>query len=285
MKLKISHVTRYEYERAVSFSPHLIYLRPRDTALLRVDQFHFNISPDAKVLWTRDSQDNLLARVHFWERAANLNIRAELRVETFDTNPFDFILEPHALTFPFVYDELHAFNLGPYLAPPFAETRTALLSWLDAHFTDRPAETVPFLVALNTLVHRSLTYTRRHERGIQPSTTTLRLGSGSCRDYAVLFVELCRTLGIAARFVSGYLHDPSPDSAAYGAMHAWAEVFLPGAGWKGLDPTHGIFCDDSFVPVAHAAVAESVNPIQGSYYAPDPVPSRLSHTVLVERIS
>jgi len=97
----------------------------------------------------------------------------------------------------------------------------------------------------------------------------------------VLFVELCRTLGLAARFVSGYQYDPSPDAPAEGAMHAWAEVYLPGAGWKGLDPTHGIFCDENFIPVAHAAIAESVNPIQGSYYAPDPVPSKLGHSILV----
>ena len=94
-----------------------------------------------------------------------------------------------------------------------------------------------------------------------------------------------RTLGLAARFVSGYLYDPSPDSAAAGAMHAWAEVYLPGAGWKGIDPTHGIVCDNAFVPVAHAAVAESVNPIQGSYYSPDPVPSKLGHSILVEQTS
>lgn len=283
MKLKISHLTRYEYDREVSFSPHLIYMRPRESPLLRVNHFQFNISPDTKILWTRDYYDNALAWAHFWERAATLSIRAEIEVETFDTNPFDFILKPSAFTFPFEYEELHTFNLTPYLAPPFDSTQAALRNWLDEHFVDRPKETVPFLVALNTLVHRSLVYNRRDERGIQPSTTTLRLGSGSCRDYAVLFVELCRTLGLAARFVSGYLYDPSPDSAAAGAMHAWAEVYLPGAGWKGLDPTHGVFCDDAFVPVAHAAVAESVNPIQGSYYAPDAVSAKLAPSILVEQ--
>lgn len=150
---------------------------------------------------------------------------------------------------------------------------------------DRPSETVPFLVALNSLVHRTLTYTRRYEHGIQPSTATLSLGTGSCRDYAVLFVELCRTLGLAARFVSGYLYDSATDSPSYGAMHAWAEVYLPGAGWKGLDPTHGIFCNDAFIPVAHAAVAESVNPVQGSYYSNEHVPSKLSHSILVEQLA
>lgn len=285
MKLKVSHLTRYEYDREVSFSPHIIYLRPRDTPLLRVEKFHFNISPEAKLIWAQDYYDNPMAWAHFWERSATLSIRAESIVETLDANPFDFILKPNAFNFPFEYEALHRFNLTPYLTPPFDETQAVLRNWLDEHFVDRPKETVPFLVALNNLVHASLKYTRRYERGIQPSTTTLQLGTGSCRDYAVLFVELCRTLGIAARFVSGYLYDPTPDSPAYGAMHAWAEVYLPGAGWKGIDPTHGIFCNDAFIPVAHAAVAESVNPIQGSYYSSEHIPSKLTHSILVEQIA
>jgi transglutaminase-like putative cysteine protease len=284
MKIHVSHLSRYEYDREVSFSPHLLYMRPRENPLLRVNSFGFNISPEAKVIWTRDSHDNLLAWAHFWERSPTLSIRSEFVVETFDVNPFDFILKPYALTFPFEYESLYAFNLTPYLAPPFPETRAALLNWLDEHFVDRPKETVPFLVALNNLVHQTLIYKRRDERGIQPSLTTLQLGTGSCRDYAVLFIELCRTLGIAARFVSGYLFDPATDSPSAGAMHAWTEVYLPGGGWKGIDPTHGIWCDDAFVPVAHAAVADSVNPIQGSYYAPEPVPSKLTHSVLVEKM-
>ncbi|MBW8780383.1 MAG: transglutaminase family protein [Verrucomicrobia bacterium] len=284
MKIHVSHLSRYEYDREVSFSPHLLYMRPRENPLLRVNSFGFNISPEAKVIWTRDSHDNLLAWAHFWERSHTLSIRSEFVVETLDVNPFDFILKPYALTFPFEYEALYAFNLTPYLAPPFPETRAALLNWLDEHFVDRPKETVPFLVALNNLVHQTLIYKRRDERGIQPSLTTLQLGTGSCRDYAVLFIELCRTLGIAARFVSGYLFDPATDSPSTGAMHAWTEVYLPGGGWKGVDPTHGIWCDDAFVPVAHAAVADSVNPIQGSYYAPEPVPSKLTHSVLVEKM-
>ena len=285
MKLKVSHLTRYEYAREVSYSPHLLYMRPRDSDQLRVNHFKFNISPEAKIVWTRDYSENLLAWAHFWERSPTLSIRSEFEVETLESNPFDFILKPYAFTAPFEYEELHRFALTPYLAPPFDETQSVLRQWLDVHFVDRPKETVPYLVALNNLVHSSLSYTRRYERGIQPSLTTLSLGTGSCRDYAVLFVELCRTLGLAARFVSGYQFDPAPDAPAYGAMHAWAEVYLPGAGWKGLDPTHGIFCDASFIPVAHAAVAESVNPIQGSYYSPDHVPSQLSHSILVEQIA
>lgn len=284
MKLKVSHLTRYEYDREVSFSPHILYLRPREGPFLRLNRFQFNVSPDAKLVWTRDSHDNALAWAHFWERSACLGIRTEFEVETLDSNPFDFIIKPCATLFPFEYEDLHRFALAPFLAPPYEATRVCLVNWLDEHFVDRPGETIPFIIALNTLVNQSLVYARRDDRGIQPSLVTLDRGGGSCRDYAVLFIELCRTLGIAARFVSGYLHDPGPDSASQGAMHAWAEVYLPGAGWKGVDPTHGIFCDDAFIPVAHAAVAESVNPIQGDYFSADPAYSRLTHSILVEQI-
>ncbi|HTQ29895.1 MAG TPA: transglutaminase family protein [Opitutaceae bacterium] len=284
MKLHVSHLTRYDYTESVSFSPHLLYLRPRETPMLRVNSFGFNIAPEAKLVWTRDSHDVLLAWAYFWEPAAALNVRSEFEVETFDPNPFDFLLKDYAADFPFSYEPLEKFCLTPYLAPPFNETQAALRNWLDEHFVDRPGETVPFISALNSLLCSTLRYTRRDERGIQPSRRTLELGSGSCRDYAVLFAELARTLGLAARFVSGYLYDPQLDSPAHGAMHAWTEVYLPGAGWKGLDPTHGTWCDDSFVPVAHAAVAESVNPIQGSYYSPVSIPSKLTTSVLVEKL-
>ncbi len=284
MKLHVSHLTRYDYAESVSFSPHMLYLRPRETPMLRVNSFGFNIAPEAKLVWTRDSHDVLLAWAYFWEPAAALNVRSEFEVETFDANPFDFLLKDYAVKFPFAYEPLEKFNLSPYLAPPFDETRAALRNWLDEHFVDRPAETMPFLSALNSLLCSTLHYVRRDERGIQPSRRTLELGSGSCRDYAVLYAELCRTLGLATRFVSGYLYDPQLDSPAHGAMHAWTEIYLPGAGWKGLDPTHGMWCDDSFVPVAHAAVAESVNPIQGSYYGPVPIASKLTTSVLVEKL-
>jgi transglutaminase-like putative cysteine protease len=285
MKLHVSHLTRYDYGQSVHFSPHLLYLRPRETPLLRVNSFGFNIAPEAKLVWTRDSHDVFLAWAYFWAPAAAFNIRSEFEVETFDTNPFDYILKNYAAKFPFNYEPLEKFNLTPYLAPPFAETQALLRHWLDEHFIDRPAETTPFLGALNQVLHRTLSYLRRNEHGIQPSRRTIELGSGSCRDSAVLFAEICRTLGLAARFVSGYYYDPESENPDDGAMHAWIEVYLPGAGWKGLDPTNGVWCDDSFVPVAHAAVAESVNPIQGSYYSSVPVPAKLTSSVRVEKLS
>jgi transglutaminase-like putative cysteine protease len=135
-------------------------------------------------------------------------------------------------------------------------------------------------------VYKALKYERREEEGIQNATQTLALGTGSCRDYAVFFIEMCRTVGIAARFVSGYVYDPpapGTPNPVLPEMHAWAEVYLPGGGWRGLDATRGIFCDDAFVPVAHSASAESINPVQGTFTGPPGVTSKLTTTLTVEK--
>jgi len=286
MRLRVTHKTNYRYPRAVDFAPHRLFLRPRTTAHQRLLHHELLITPHAKLASLRDAHDNDADCAYFSCKAAELSIHSTFEVENSQVNPFDFILEATAISFPFTYGADEILALGAYLAPPYAKTQDALLAWLDKRFLDRPAETVPFISALNQLLFRQLGYQRRDEQGIQPSLVTLELGGGACRDYAVLFIELCRTLGIAARFVSGYLYAPSgEDRRAVGAMHAWAEVYLPGAGWRALDPTHGIWCDTTFIPVAHAAVAESVNPIQGNLYARDPVGSTLHTEVVVEKIS
>lgn len=288
MLLRISHHTRYDYAQEVSFAPHLIYLRPRETPLHRLRSFRCNLAPQARLISTLDAQDNSALWAHFWDKAAALNLRTEFEIETLDTNPFDFLLRPAAAKFPFAYSPAEKFALTPCLVPPFDRTQARLRSWLAEHLADAPPETVPFITALNARIHHAVAYARREEGAIQPSTETLALGSGSCRDFAVLLIEICRTLGLAARFVSGYLYDPPPPGEtdpAPGAMHAWVEVYLPGAGWKGLDPTRNMFCDDSFIPVAHAAQADTVNPIQGNYYAAGPVSSRLTTSVLVEKLA
>lgn len=286
MKLHVSHLSRYEYDQAVTFSPHVLYLRPRESQSVRVHDFGFILSPDAKLLWSRDSQDVNHAYTYFWDTSRSLSVRSEFTVETFDTNPFDFLLKPYALKFPFHYEPVELANLAPYLTVPEPPTKQALLSWLEERFPHRPADTVPFVTGLNATLYQSLNYKRRDESGIQASDLTIQIGSGACRDYAVLMVELCRSLGLAARFVSGYMYaPPEDDRRTTGAMHAWMEVYLPGAGWKGLDPTHGILCDDAFVPVAHAALAESVSPIQGHLYSSQPIRTTLLTDVRVEKLS
>jgi transglutaminase-like putative cysteine protease len=290
MFLRIVHLTRYDYSEPVSFAPHALYLRPRETTRQRLHDFRLEISPAARRIATTDPLDNALDWAYFAPENPDIKLefRTELMVETLDTNPFDFFLRPTALSIPFTYDFIERNALLPCLTPRFdSPPPERLQAWLAQHFPQPPAETVPFLIALNNTVHRTLSYSRREEQGIQSAATTMACGTGSCRDYAVFLIELLRVHGIAARFVSGYLYEPAATGdmpALQPAMHAWVEVYLPGAGWRGLDPTRGIFCDDAFVPVAHAAVAESVNPIQGNFYLSPRVTSKLTALLSVEKL-
>lgn len=289
MFLRIKHLSRYDYSQPVSFAPHALYLRPAETPRQRLHHFVLTISPDARRIAASDALDNSIDWAYFptGSTADRLEFRTELLVETHDANPFDFFLRPSAVAYPFTYDPVDRLALAPCLAPRPDTPAPVLRAWLDQHLPSPPNETVPLLTALIMAVHRAFSYARREEEGIQSVPDTLAHGSGSCRDQAVFLIEVLRSLGLAARFVSGYLHEPvipGPPGLYPTSMHAWTEVYLPGAGWRGLDPTRGIFCDDAFVPLAHAAVAESVSPIQGTFIGPSTVTSRLTTELNVEKL-
>lgn len=264
--------------------PHILYMRPRENPLLRVSHFAFTLQPSYKIYWMRDDFDNIPASAHFSENSATLEIHSECIVKTSDKPIFEFLVRDYAIDFPFEYESLHLFNLAIYLTPPEPAEQKELLKWLLPRFPEQPKNTLAWLTELNRVISRSLAYLRRDEPGIQTSLDTIQKEAGSCRDYASLFVAIARTFGIAARFVSGYLYDPNLNQASGGDMHAWAEVFLPGAGWRGLDPTNGIFCDNFYVPVAHAVIAESINPIQGSFYSSIPAIAKLTNHVSVKQV-
>lgn len=285
MNLEIKHTTTYRYDRSVHLHPHLLYLRPRETPLLSVVTFAFDIKPSAKLYWMRDDFDNLPASIHFSGESQTLEIQSTCRVATADIPPFDFLVRDYAQSFPFEYEPLHRSNLGIYLEPPPLAEQDKLRKWMQPLLKSAPSETVSWLSALNQLLYQKLVYQRRDEQGIQAPIETISKNSGSCRDYASLLIACARTQGLAARFVSGYLYDPNLPLDSPGDMHAWAEVFLPGAGWRGLDPTNGIFCNNAYVPVAHAVVAESVNPIQGSFFSATPAITKLSSQVRITLIN
>jgi transglutaminase-like putative cysteine protease len=284
MKLRVSHLTRYEYVQSVSFSPHALYLRPRESADQRVTRFAFNISPHGKITSSLDVYDNPVSWVNFWDQSTALNIRSEFDVETLGANPFDFILVGGAARLPFEYSAYDKYMLTPYLNRPSAEAQNVANDWLTIASCAGIDETVAFLVQLSSQLNSRIKYTARLEPGIQTMETTLQTGSGTCRDFAVAMIEILRGVGVAARFVSGYIAEREGAQHADNAMHAWVEVYLPGAGWKGIDPTHGVFCDDHYIAVAHAPRPECVSPVQGSYYSPVAVPSELTTRVLVERV-
>lgn len=284
MHLQIFHHTRYDYDREVQLQPHLLYLRPRENPLLEIKHYALTLSPTAELHWMRDDFDNLPVSCRFSAPATALDIVSECEVVTADLPPFDFLVRDYAERFPFEYEPLHRLNLGLYLQPPPESTQRLLRGWLDRNFPDRPVATVRWLFALNETITRTLTYWRREEPGIQTPETTLARGGGSCRDFALLLIECARTLGLAARFVSGYMYDPEAMDERQFSTHAWAEVFIPGAGWRGLDPTHGIFCTNAYVPIAHAVVAASVNPVQGSFFSEIPAFATMTVRVRVQRV-
>ncbi|MDX6767549.1 MAG: transglutaminase family protein [Candidatus Methylacidiphilales bacterium] len=285
MRFQIQHTTRYSYQEMVGFSEHLILLRPREDHHARVEQFDLRFMPSARVRWIRDMHENHIAVAQPEGQSKQFVIRVEAVVAMHQDNPFDFLLAGHATHFPFPYHPVERHALLPYLEQPGQVPDAAVVAWLEANAgSGWTGGTVDVLARLNQSLHASLAYSRREEAGIRTPAQTLLQG-GSCRDFSVLFIACARRLGLAARFVSGYLHVHGSDTGrAENAMHAWVEVYLPGAGWKGVDPTNGIFCTGDFIPVAVSADPEWANPIQGGYVSPVKVENELNATVEVKRL-
>jgi transglutaminase-like putative cysteine protease len=269
-RYEILHRTYYNFTTAVQLGPHRLRLRPREGHELRVESASVRITPAPSLRWSRDVEDNSVAVATFELPASQLKIESHVIVQQYNQAPFDFLLADHAADYPFAYAPEDAAVLSPYMtgAVRSANEQAALAGWVNALWPGgEPIHTFALLQRLNTHIHQSLSYRVREESGVQTPAETLTLGTGSCRDWAFLFMEAARHFGLAARFVSGYLNTP-PSSANYGATHAWAEVFLPGAGWKGFDPTTGLVVGTDHIAVAVARLPESVPPVEGSFIGP-----------------
>ncbi|MFG6432541.1 DUF2126 domain-containing protein [Roseateles sp. LYH14W] len=268
----LKHVTRYKYDRPVNLAPQVVRLRPAPHCRTHVLSYSLTIEPVSHFLnWQQDPFANYLARLVFPEKTTEFTVTVDLVAEMAVYNPFDFFLEPHAENFPFTYDEAQRAELAPYLiAEPLTPLVEAYLKDIDV--TER--RTIDFLVYLNQKVQHSVSYTIRMEPGVQTPEETLTKASGSCRDSGWLLVELMRHLGLAARFVSGYLIQLTPDEKAldgpsgtevdFTDLHAWCEVYLPGAGWIGLDPTSGLLAGEGHIPLAATPTPGSAAPISGA---------------------
>jgi transglutaminase-like putative cysteine protease len=200
-----------------------------------------------------------------------LRVESRVTVEQFNTNPFDFVLDPEAMHLPFLYRREELPDLLPYLQRDHPADEEVLRNWLRPFLKPGGgAVTLDFLTALNQSIPLAFTYTRREEPGVQSPGETLRRRAGSCRDFALLFMEAARHLGLAARFASGYLCESGNArfDAASGATHAWAEIYLPGAGWKGFDPTCGLLAADHHVRVAVVRDPRQATPIRGAFTGP-----------------
>lgn len=273
-RLRISHLTTYQFSSSVTLQPHRLLLRPREGHDLRIESSKLEISPTYGVKWYRDVFDNSVAVVSFLETASQLVVGSEVIIQHYDEAPLDFIVEDYAVRYPFEYQPEERVDLAPFQQPVYPNQQGVLRSWLGRFgFIQKTMETYVLLDRLNRTIASEFTYVVREEPGVQPPAQTLASGSGSCRDYATLFIEVCRHLGLASRFVSGYSHAPATE-AGNASTHAWAEVYLPGPGWKGFDPTAGEVTANRHIPVAVARHPEAVPPVSGSFIGPkDQTPS------------
>jgi transglutaminase-like putative cysteine protease len=263
--LQVEHATIYQYGSAVSLLPHRLLLRPREGQEIRIESAELAIAPAHQLRWQRDVYDNAVAVASFSEPSRRLSIQSRVLLQHYQDRPLDFLVADHAVYFPFRYDPAESVDLGPYLGPVFAEDQPLLNTWLRPFWIPgQVVETYLLLEWINKAIATGFTYRQREEPGVQTPATTLAQRAGSCRDFATLFIEACRGLGLAARFVSGYLY--SPGSGLYaGATHAWAEVYLPGAGWKGFDSTSGRIVGNDHIAVAVHRHPESVPPVAGAF--------------------
>ncbi|MGA7811140.1 transglutaminase family protein [Bradyrhizobium sp.] len=270
--LTIHHKTEYRYAHPVAFGEHRIMLRPRDGHDLRVLASRLDIAPQPMSLrWIHDVFGNSVAIATFDERSETLTFTSVVTVEH---NPADlFALTPDdpAYFYPFLYDAEEFPDLLQFITPQYGDGEGALAAWA-RNFLDEEAPTPTFKI-LTTMTHgirEAFCYRKRHEHGTQHPLDTLQTGSGTCRDYALLMIEALRRLGIAARFVSGYLSIPESGSryVGGGSTHAWVQVYLPGTGWIEFDPTNGIVGTRDLIRVAVARDPRQAIPLHGVYLGP-----------------
>lgn len=258
-------MTRYRYEQPVTLHTHKLMLRPREGHDIRIESSRLQINPRNQLRWYRDVHGNSVAMVEFREDAVLLEVDSEVVIESYTGKPFDFSIDPRAKDFPFQYDAGERADLAPYLQPLFTQELGPFQEWVDGFW--RPGQTLPtfdLVDRMNRTIPAELAYGRREALGVQRPSDTLRKGGGSCRDLATLFMEACRHLGLAARFVSGYRYDVGL-TPGQGATHAWCEVYLTGAGWLGFDATSGERVRGDHIAVAVARHPEWIPPVSGSY--------------------
>lgn len=271
MKICIAYKTQYAYPEPVSFSTHLFRLFPKADRSVQVRSLAFRTNPGALVNMRRDLFDNEVAACAYNGKSTLLQAQLNIELEIEARNAFDFLVAPHALDLPFTYTARETHVLAPYLGAGPA---------LDLPFWKAPASpqpTVETLVGLNEMLHSELAYERRDEGAAYAPAETLRLGRGSCRDFAVLLAEVARGLGLAARLASGYLCEFGDTGwVAEGSLHAWTELYVPGAGWLGFDPTNGYLCNHNHITAAVGLTPADITPVLGQYFSDPPVPQTMT---------
>ena len=272
IRYDITHTTVYSYRQPVRFGEHRVMFRPRDSHDLRVLATDLHVSPKADVRLIQDPHSNSVALVQPRLDAAELKIVCNFAIEHASTNNLELPLAPSAELFPFAYSVDERFDLEHYLRPD--DIGGELTAWARQFIrTDGPTGTRDLLVTMNQHIREHFHYAARDEEGTQEPNVTLEIGSGSCRDFALLMMEAGRRLGIATRFVSGYLYDPTLDGGTgdgethgAGFTHAWLQAYLPGAGWLPFDPTNNLLGGSQLIRVGVARHPSQAAPISGSWF-------------------
>ena len=313
IRYDIKHTTIYRYKQPVTFGLHRVMFRPRDSHDLRVLATDLQVSPTSNVRLIQDPHSNSVALVQPMGKATELKVVCSFTIEQVPPSE-DLLLEidPAAEFLPFAYSIQDRLDLEHYLRPYHPDPDGTLIRW--AHqflYSDEPNSTREVLARMNAHIGKSLKYQARDEEGTQSPLETLNLGSGSCRDYALLMMEAARRLGVATRFVSGYLYDAALDTAAHpkgakdlkdekaakedkdasaatvgaGSTHAWLHAYLPGAGWVAYDPTNNIMGGSQLIRVGVARDPSQAAPISGSWFGDAKAYEGMVATVQVRRIS
>ncbi|WP_072620380.1 transglutaminase family protein [Spirulina major] len=286
MRYHIRHKTTYRYSDRIILKPHLIRLYPQGDARQRLEQWELQVTPEpvGRSQFT-DLDGNTLTKVWFHDPTPTLTITATMTVETLQSNPFNYLLDAWATALPWDYPHSLAAQLTPYLRPVQASFDPGAIALAQDLHSDSQGNTLDFLNRLNQMLYTDWDYIYRASGAPWLPGVTLRRRQGSCRDWAVLFMEVCRSLGIPARFVSGYQEGDRDQSDR--DLHAWIEVYLPGAGWHGYDPTQGLLVSDRHIPLCASADPQFTAPITGQITPsrlppPQPVTTTMESAIALE---
>jgi transglutaminase-like putative cysteine protease len=278
-RIRIMHRTEYHYRAAVRLGPHQAMMRPREGHDLHIENAQVAIEPLATVRWVRDIYGNSIAVITFSEPTQKLSIASDVTVALYDDRPLECLIEPSAAHYPFQYAAEDQVEIVPYRLPSYPHDGPAVQKWLlDLYRPGQLIETWELLSRLNSRIFEAFQYRYRPEYGVQAPCQTLALSSGSCRDYAVFMMEAARHWGFAARFVTGYIQ---MDEGQHGATHAWTEIYVPGAGWRGYDPTNNKLVGAEHVSVAVSREQEKASPLTGAWEGPADAFERLDVSVQV----
>lgn len=271
--IRVLHRTVYRYASPVRFGEHRLMFRPRDSHDMDLIEAKMTVSPPPQVRWVHDVFGNSIAYATFAGEAQELRFESEILLQHFPYTPPAFEIDPSAELYPFQYFADDMPDLMPSIMRRYADTDKTLEQWVKRFYAGTPVGTLQMLTDMTHAIKAQFAYRAREQMGTQLPAETLASGSGTCRDYALLMIEALRTLGLAARFVSGYLYDAAADISPNGlvggaATHAWVQVYIPGAGWTEFDPTNGIIGGENLIRVAVTRSPAQSIPVQGTFSGP-----------------